>query len=216
MGKQSQYEQGYRDGLARTAKVVKEEGLEGLERELKFRRITNLEPPINVKELDKLSVSIKNVVYQTLQLAFLSVLHDEFGFGETRCKRVICGIDKLAIYLEHGWIYWFDLIDDIKSRMQIDLAVDKESEERLAAYYRHPAPEDVYNETDYVDDQAWKDILRDLGFREQAPDKKSKDKNTWILDENGKPLIGYGSKYEQIQAYDTLYGYLLAKDHYDL
>lgn len=217
MGKQSQYEQGYRDGMARTAKVALEEGVEGIKRELKFRRITSLDPPINVKELDRFSVPIKNVTYQTLELAFLSVLHDDFGFGKTRLERVIHGIDKLAAYLEHGWISWFDVIEDLKARMEgLQLKVDDCSEERLVAYYRHPAPEDVYEETDYVDKDAWNDLLKLLHFTEQPPQKGDPEHNTWILDENGNKLIGYGSKFEQIQAYDTLYGYSLAKEHYGL
>jgi len=217
MGKLSQYEQGYRDGMARTAKVAMEEGIEGVERELKFRRITNLDPPINVKDLDRFSEPIKNVTYQTLEMAFLSVLHDVFGFGETRLNRVIYGVDKLAAYLEHGWITWFDVIEDLKERFpDMKLKVDDCTEERLVAFYRHPAPEDVYDETDYVDKDAWRDLLKHLGFTEQPPQKGDPEHNTWILDEAGNKLIGYGSKFEQIQAYDTLYGYSLAKDHYDL
>lgn len=214
MGKLSQYEQGYRDGMARTAKVAKEEGIEGVERELKFRRITNLDPPVNMKELDKMTERLRDVVFTSLQIAYASVLHDTFGFGEERQKRVFKSINKMAAYLDNGWMSWLDMVEELRKNPKLPIRVFEMSEEQLKeVFYRHPEPEDVYTEKDLVDSYAWKKLLQYLHFTEDTTLEKGE---TWILDENGNKLIGYGSKFEQIQAYDTLYGYSLAKDHYGL
>ena len=82
----------------------------------------------------------------------------------------------------------------------------------MGKVYRHPEPEDIYTETDLVDADAWKSMLRGLQFTEM----QDNDGSHWILDEDGNKLIHWMTEYEKIQVYDTLYGMDLAKDHWEI
>ena len=211
--KRTQYDSGRLDGLKLGLKIAKEDGVEALEKECRMRGAWGIHTALAAKEVDKATEQIKAICLQTTMIAWLSVLHDTFGFGQKRCQRAVDAISKLTAYLDHGWLYWYDLIEKLTSDLKLTLEVGALTQDSMGRVYRHPEPEDIYTETDLVDKESWKDILRRLKFTE-TEDKE--EGGTWILDENGNKLLHFDGQFGKIQAYDTLYGMDLAVDHWDI
>lgn len=214
MGKQSQYEAGRLDGLDLALRIARESGVEGLEKQVKMRGAWGIHTHLAVKELDEATERIKQITIQTVQVAALSILHDTFGFGKVRCQRFMKSFDKLCVYLNRGWLYWYDLITEINNEIQLDLRTDIITETSMGTTYAHPEPEDIYSENDLVVEEEWKAILKELGFSEEA--ETDEEGWNWIRDEEGKRFIRWKGQFNKIQVYDTLCGIALAKDHYGI
>lgn len=211
MGRRSDYDAGRLDGLSLGLRIAKEDGIEALEKECRMRGAWKIHTALAAKEVDKATEQIKEICYQTMMVAWLSVLHDTFGFGQIRCQRAINAMNKLTAYLDHGWLYWYDLIETLTKDLNLTLEVDALTSDRMGRAYRHPEPDDIYTEADMVDEDYWKDILKRLRFSEQTDDS-----GTTILDENGKTLMHFDGQFGKVQAYDVLYGMDLAVDHWDV
>lgn len=211
MGRRSDYDAGRLDGLSLGLRIAKEDGIEALEKECRMRGAWKIHTALAAKEVDKATEQIKEICYQTMMVAWLSVLHDTFGFGQIRCQRAVNAMQKLTSYLQHGWLYWYDLIETLTKDLNLTLEVDALTSDRMGRAYRHPEPDDIYTEADMVDEDYWKDILKRLRFSEQTDDS-----GTTILDENGKTLMHFDGQFGKVQAYDVLYGMDLAVDHWDV
>ena len=67
MNKMREYERGREDGLDLALRIVRQGGLEALEKEVKFRNITGVHTSLAVKDLDKASEQIKAMTLDTWQ-----------------------------------------------------------------------------------------------------------------------------------------------------
>ena len=152
-------------------------------------------------DLDRTTQKIQEMAFKTVRIGIIASLHDTFGFGEKRIQRVMSEFDKLAEYLMKGWIYWSDIIADIKEKLNIDLEI-LEGDDRLISYTR-PANEDFYSEVDWVDPAAWKKRLSYLGFTDDGKAVHSPS-DCWE----------YKNEYDKIQLYDFLGGLEYAKMYY--
>lgn len=123
MNKMREYERGREDGLDLARRIVKEGGLEALERECKFRGVTGIHTSLASKDLDKASQKIKEMTLDTFTILSVAALHDAFGFGEKRCNRFIEKINEGAEYLMDDLATWDDYINEIKDRLGIDLRI---------------------------------------------------------------------------------------------
>lgn len=121
MNKMREYERGREDGLDLARRIVREDGLEALEKECRFRNITGIHTSLAVKDLDKASEKIKEVIADCYVVLSLAVLHDVFQFGEVRCQRFRNGLDKAADYINDGLAEWVDYVNSIKEEMGIEL-----------------------------------------------------------------------------------------------
>lgn len=121
MNKMREYERGREDGLDLALRIVRQGGLEALEKECRFRNITGIHTSLAVKDLDKASEKIKEVIADCYVILSLAVLHDEFGFGEKRCQRFRTGLDRAADYINDGLAEWVDYVNSIKEEMGIEL-----------------------------------------------------------------------------------------------
>lgn len=111
MNKMREYERGREDGLDLARRIVKEGGLEALERECKFRGVTGIHTSLAAKDLDKASQKIKEMTIDTFTILCIAAVHDEFGFGEKRCRRLIAKMEEGAEYEELIAV----LLDDAES-----------------------------------------------------------------------------------------------------
>ena len=59
MNKMREYERGREDGLDLALRIVRQGGIEALEKEVRFRNITGVHTSLAVKDLDKASEQIK-------------------------------------------------------------------------------------------------------------------------------------------------------------
>ena len=110
-------------GLDLARRIVKEGGLEALERECKFRGVTGIHTSLAAKDLDKASQKIKEMTIDTFTILCIAAVHDEFGFGEKRCRRLIAKMEEGAEYLMDDLATWDDYIKEIKEQLNIDLRI---------------------------------------------------------------------------------------------
>ena len=209
MNKFAEYTAGRNDGLLLARNIFKEGGMDALEKELKLRGATNLHTSLMQRELDKLTESVKHICFDTIMIATISVLHDEFGFGEKRLQRVVNKFNKLTDYLDNGWIYWMDMIEEIKTKTGIEITDKYINEINMGKHWAHPEYEDIYTECDWVAPDKWKAVLKKIGYSER---KKEGDSCMEILDEKKTPVFEYHGKFEQIGMYDILTGIAYAKE----
>ena len=83
------YQEGRAAGLELALRIVREGGLEALEREVRLRKRLKTNLGVEEKVLEKATEQLKALCVQTVRIAFFSVLHDEFGFGKRRLIRAI-------------------------------------------------------------------------------------------------------------------------------
>lgn len=123
MNKMREYERGREDGLLLAHKIVKECGIEALEKEIRFRGCTGIRTSLACKDLDKASEKIKEMTMDTFTVMGIAALHDEFGFGEKRCQRWMNKFSEGANYLQEGLATWQDYIDSIKEELNLTLEI---------------------------------------------------------------------------------------------
>lgn len=75
MNKMKEYERGREDGLDLALRIVRDGGIEALEREIKFRGITGVHTSLASKDLDKAAQKIKEMTLDTFTILGIAVLH---------------------------------------------------------------------------------------------------------------------------------------------
>lgn len=123
MSKMREYERGREDGLDLALRIVRDGGLEALEKEIKFRGITGIHTSMAVKDLDKASEKIKEMTMDTFTIMGIAALHDCFGFGQKRCQKWMDKFSEGADFLVDGLATWDDYIKSIKDTIGIDLEI---------------------------------------------------------------------------------------------
>ena len=94
MSKHDDYIWGRQSGLELALRIVKEDGIEGLEKEIRYRGRTGINSNLTVKELTKLKGPMcDRVAYSVLLLTFCA-LSDLYGFGRTRLERLYDKINE--------------------------------------------------------------------------------------------------------------------------
>lgn len=210
----NQYMEARNDGLAIALRVVREEGLEGLEREIGFRNATGISISKTNKELDQLTEPLKKLTFHTIRIASIAILHDEFGFGEKRVRRFDDAFDKLMAYLDRGWAYWIDIISEIHTRLNITVDIP-DGENKFPDVYRRPKNEDIWEEKDLIGYEDWQAVLKELNYTEKKVIVGSRQYRD-IYDDQGMPTWRYENRYDQISLYDFFTGIMYAKKHYRL
>lgn len=126
MNKMREYERGREDGLDLARRITREDGLEALEKECRFRGVTGIHTSLARKDLDKASEKIKQLVSECCVIMAIAVLHDEFGFGQKRCQKFMAGMDKASDYIGQGLAEWIDYVQAIKEELGIELSFSGE------------------------------------------------------------------------------------------
>lgn len=123
MNKMREYERGREDGLDLARRIVKEGGLEALERECKFRGVTGIHTSLAAKDLDKASQKIKEMTIDTFTILCIAAVHDEFGVPGCQIIHEILstffhlGNQTSATFLTET------NIKEIKAQLNIDLRI---------------------------------------------------------------------------------------------
>lgn len=121
MNKMREYERGREDGLDLARRIVRDGGLEALERECVFRNVTGIHTSLASKDLGKASEKMRELFADSFMVLSLAVLHDDFGFGEKRCQRFRDGLDRASDYINDGLAEWVDYVQSIKDELNIEL-----------------------------------------------------------------------------------------------
>lgn len=104
----------FRQGMFRAYQLAKQDGLEALEKELRFRNITKINGPMLAKELDTGIDQIKKLTYETILAMAVGVLYSEFGFGKVRIERFKEAFESAADGLADGIVTWADICFNIE------------------------------------------------------------------------------------------------------
>jgi len=115
------WQRGRDDGLQVALKIVKESGVEGLEREIKYRGLTGIHTAMSEKELTAAGIKFKFLTIKTVLCMAVSVLRDEFDFGRLRLQRFIKRFMEKTACLEGGWISWAEMQDNIREETGIEI-----------------------------------------------------------------------------------------------
>lgn len=115
------WQRGRDDGLQVALKIVKESGVEGLEREIKYRGLTGIHTSMSEKELTAAGIKFKFLTIKTVLCMAVSVLRDEFDFGLQRLQRFIKRFMEKTSCLEGGWISWAEMQDNIREETGIEI-----------------------------------------------------------------------------------------------
>ncbi|MFQ7607471.1 hypothetical protein [uncultured Blautia sp.] len=111
------------EGMAYALKIAKQDGIEELEKEIKFRNLTGISLNVSRKDLNAASERIKSMTLDTFTILTVAVLHDEFGFGETRCQRFLDRMSQKAECMIDDFCTWEDYIQTIKEELHLDLHI---------------------------------------------------------------------------------------------
>jgi hypothetical protein len=123
MGKLDDYAAGRAHGMKLAMDIVKKDGLEELEKEIRFRNVSGINVALSKKELDKACEKIKNRTLDTMLTLAVATLHDEFGFGQKRCQRFIDRLNLKAECLVDDMSTWDDYIKMIKDEIGIEMSI---------------------------------------------------------------------------------------------
>ena len=115
--------EGHMQGLAYALKIVREGGVEALEKEIKMRGITNIPITVPKSVIDKAIKNIKNQTCDTFCILMCCVLRDEFGFGHDRLQRVIDRFNLKAECLADEYVTWEDYIQAMKEEVGLDMVI---------------------------------------------------------------------------------------------
>ena len=111
--------------------LVKEQGLEALEKDIKRRGFTRL--PLNIKssKIDELLLNIKENLKNNLVCSFLWVMHSDYGFGKKRLTELMENINKAIDfafdldYMGEHYVRLEDYAIEIKEKFGFDIDIDK-------------------------------------------------------------------------------------------
>lgn len=123
MAKISDYMKGREDGLLMARDIVKEGGLESLEKEIVWRNITGINTGVAMKDIGIASQKIKEQTIDTVKALTIETLHDEFGFGKARCERFIARYDLKTECLLENLFSWHDLIESIYDQIGLNIKI---------------------------------------------------------------------------------------------
>lgn len=79
MAKRNDYITGREDGLLMALEIVKNEGVEALEKEIEFRNITGIRTALAKKDINRATIKIKEQTVDTVKILSVATLHDVSG-----------------------------------------------------------------------------------------------------------------------------------------
>ena len=117
-----EYNKARNDGMMLALKISKEggggPGTDALIKEMKFREKTKIDTNLTNTELEGVSQNIIGIINETQILIWLSVLHDEFDFGNKRLNRAMDRFEKIHGQIEEGFAGYADYIELLQAKMK--------------------------------------------------------------------------------------------------
>lgn len=81
------------DGMAYALEIVKKQGIEALEKEVKYRNAQFVPLEVSQETIKETVVMCAERIQNTMAIVALSVLHDTFGYGKIRLQRYQSAFD---------------------------------------------------------------------------------------------------------------------------
>lgn len=118
-------------GMRYAYEYAKEKGVEELEKEMLRRNYTRIPLSVPEKNMRSFVEQVSTNVYNMMLTAFLYALHDEFGFGAARIKRVKESFDRLVRatadldYMSAHYVTMGDYARELNELYNVDIDVDR-------------------------------------------------------------------------------------------
>lgn len=109
------------DGMEYALRIVKEKGIEALEKEVKARTWSGISLRITAEEINEASEKIKHMVLDTMTIMTVLTLHDEFGFGRKRIQQFLDRFTLKAECILEDYATWEDYQSIIRKELGFDL-----------------------------------------------------------------------------------------------
>lgn len=109
----------YENGIMRAYQLVKDGGVEALEQEVKFRKLTGINSVLMNKELNHHIEDIKALCIKTVLTIALGTLYSEFKFGNQRLNRFKNVFMEGTNCLNDGIVTWLDVCYNIEDETGI-------------------------------------------------------------------------------------------------
>lgn len=123
MAKIDDYMRGRTEGMELALRIVKDKGIEELEKEVKFRTGTGISLNLTRQELNAASNKIKDMTLDTFTILGVASLHDVYGFGEKRCQRFIDKMAEGVKLLAADMATWEDYRNEVNKRLHMNLQI---------------------------------------------------------------------------------------------
>lgn len=101
-------------GAAWILDVVKNQGMDAAEQEIKRRGGAFVPMEINTDALNDFENRVKAQTIDTICLLSAVTLRDEFGFGKERLKRFVERFNEKADCIGSDYVNWSDMIEQMK------------------------------------------------------------------------------------------------------
>lgn len=112
------------EGMDFALRVVKEKGIEGLEKEIEWRRGSKVGPiRLTREEINQANDAIKIRCHDTIMALAVLTLRDEFDFGEVRAKRFMERFNSKTDFLLSGEVTWDDITEVLLEELNIKLDI---------------------------------------------------------------------------------------------
>ena len=126
--KQREYDRGRSHGLQLAMRILEDagdkKGYELVRHEMKMRGAINLDVNLSLKEIETGMGAIKKCMYESFLCQSLMTLHDEFGFGKSRCERFIERWNLKTDCMGAGLVSWEDNVACVKEEIGIDVPTE--------------------------------------------------------------------------------------------
>lgn len=116
----------YNAGIYKALEIVKNGGVEALEKECKLRGLGKLNSRLSDAEYKKAVERLGEKVVSYYSASVLLILHDKFGFGPKRAKKFLFHFDDLADSLIRDYLSFEDIRQAVKDEIGIDLQEKRE------------------------------------------------------------------------------------------
>lgn len=122
--KMNDYLRGRNEGMQFALRIAKEGGIEALEKEAKFRQVTNLPSDIKMESARKAFTQIRENTADLVMAMTLATLRDEFGFGAKRLQRYIERFEGKMDCINEDYVTWMDIVDNIEEETGVKLSIN--------------------------------------------------------------------------------------------
>lgn len=112
---------GRAQGLELALRIVKADGIEALEKEVRVRGRTRVNTSVNLKDLNLAVQPIKELCMETFSVLIIDTLHVHLGFGPARANRFMDAFWLKADCIMEDFASWQDYVDAIRDEMGIIL-----------------------------------------------------------------------------------------------
>lgn len=122
--KMNDYLRGRNEGMQFALRIAKEGGIEALEKEAKFRQVTNLPSDVKMESARKAFTQIRENTADLVMAMTLATLRDEFGFGAKRLQRYIERFEGKMDCINDDYVTWVDIVDNIEEETGVKLSIN--------------------------------------------------------------------------------------------